>query len=111
MKKLFFCCLLLVVFGLLDCATTVFGVAFLGANETNVLLVSMTEKNLSLFVGVKLFAVVLVGFFFYQAGRLSKFAIEKRGIGSYVFGTTYSFSLLALVVVVSNNLMVMAKLV
>ena len=66
---LFFSALVLV--GFLDWLTTVVGVAFFGASETNPLLVGLVSSNMVLFSAVKLFAVVAGGLAFYKAVGLS----------------------------------------
>ena len=111
MRKLLICCLLLVAFGLLDCVTTVVGITFFGAKENNPILVSTTETNLLAFTGIKLAAVISIGAMFYNAGKFVRSGGSKLGIGGCFFTLTYSLSLLTLVFAVSNNVMVVARLV
>lgn len=111
MKKWLIFCLVLVVFGLMDCVTTVVGITCFGATEKNPLLASITETNLLAFSGMKLAVVTLTGFLFYKAGRIEKIAGSKFQIGSRFLQLTYSLSLLTLATVVTNNMIVVAKLV
>ena len=62
---------MLVLVGFFDWLTTVVGVAFFGASETNPLLFGLLSSNMVLFSAVKLFAVVAGGLAFYKAAGLS----------------------------------------
>jgi hypothetical protein len=110
-KKWLIFCLVLVVFGFLDLVTTIVGITYFGATEKNPMLASITETNLLAFSGIKLAVVTLTGILFYKAGRLEKDPGCKLQIGSRFLQLTYSLSLLMLAAVVTNNVMVVAKLV
>jgi hypothetical protein len=97
---LFFSALVLV--GVLDWLTTIVGVAFFGASETNPLLVGLVSSNMVLFSAVKLFAVVAGGLAFYKAVGLS--TDFNRGLTKRFLDISYSLTFLALTVVVFNNL-------
>ena len=105
------CCLLLVVFGLLDCATTVAGIAFCGAKEGNIFLVSVTETNLFVFAGIKLVAVVLTGVLFYNAGKFAGPVFGKLQVGRWLFQVSFCFSFLVSGYAVVNNVLVVAGFV
>jgi uncharacterized membrane protein len=111
LKKWLIFCLVLVVFGLMDCVTTVVGITCFGATEKNPLLASITETNLLAFSVIKLAAVTLTGILFYKAGRIEKPEGSKLQTGSRFLQLTYSLSLLTLATVVTNNMMVVARLV
>jgi hypothetical protein len=97
---LFFSALVLV--GFLDWLTTIVGVAFFGASETNPLLVGLVSSNMVLFSAVKLFAVVAGGLAFYKAVGLS--TDFNRGLTKRFLDISYSLTFLALTLVVFNNL-------
>jgi hypothetical protein len=102
---LFFSALVLV--GFLDWLTTVVGVAFFGASETNPLLVGLVSSNMMLFSAVKLFAVVAGGLAFYKAAGVSTGL--NLGLTKRVVNVSYSLTFLALSVVVLNNLIAIVK--
>jgi len=103
--RLFFSVLVLV--GFLDWLTTVVGVAFFGASETNPLLVGLVSSNMVLFSAVKLFAVVAGGLAFYKAVGLS--TDLNRGLTKRFLDVSYFLTFLALSVVVLNNLITVIK--
>ena len=111
MKRWSLFCLLLVFCGLLDCVTTVIGIVGFGATEANPLLASVTETNLVAFSLMKLVATITVGISFYRAGTIEKVAGNRLQIRSRFLQIAYSLSLLALVTAVTNNVLVVAKLV
>jgi hypothetical protein len=102
---LFFSALVLV--GFLDWLTTIVGVAFFGATETNPLLVGLVSSNMVLFSAVKLFAVVAGGLAFYKAVGLS--TDFNWGLTKRFLDVSYSLTFLGLAVVVLNNLTVVLK--
>jgi len=111
LKKGPFFCLTLVLFGLLDLATTLVGVTCFGAVEGNPLLASITATNPLVFSGIKLLAVTLTGFMFCRAGNAEEASRSNLQLGNRFLQFTYSFSLVFLTTVVTNNLIVVAKLV
>ena len=102
---LFFFALILV--GFLDWLTTVVGVAFFGARETNPLLFSLLSSNMVLFSEVKLFAVVAGGLAFYKAVGLS--TLLNGGLTKKIVDVGYLLTFIALTAVVINNLSVVLK--
>ena len=104
LKKGLFFCLTLVLFGLLDLVTTLVGVTCFGAAEANPLLAGITMASPLAFGGIKLCAIILIGFMFYKAGRVDG-AMTNRFLQ-----LSYSFSLVFLTYVVTNNVIVVAKL-
>ncbi len=95
----------LAIFGLLDLATTVIGVACFGAVEANPLLSSVTMASPLIFGGVKLFAITAVGLMFYKAGSMAGVGLNGRFLQ-----LSYAFSLVFMTYVVTNNLLVVAHL-
>ena len=100
---LFFSALILV--GFLDWLTTVVGVAFFGAKETNPLIIDIVSSSMVLFSAVKLFAVVAGGLAFYKAVGLT--TNLNRGLTKRFLDISYSITFLALSAVVFNNLISM----
>jgi hypothetical protein len=96
---LFFSALVLV--GFLDWLTTVVGVSFFGASETNPLLINIVTSSIVLFSVVKLFAVVAGGLAFYKAVGLT--TNLNRGLTKKFLDISYSLTFLAISVVVFNN--------
>jgi hypothetical protein len=97
----------LVLIGFLDWLTTIFGITYFGASETNPLLVDLVSSNIMVFSAVKLFAVVTGGLAFYKAVGLS--TDFNRGFTKRFLDVGFSLTFLALVVVVFNNLVVVMK--
>lgn len=97
----------IVLIGFLDWLTTLVGVAFFGASETNPLLVGLVNSNMILFSVVKLFAVVAGGLAFYKAvGLTTDF---NRGLTKKFLNVSYSLTFLVLSAVVFNNLIAVIK--
>ena len=107
MKKdiLFFSMLILV--GLMDWLTTVIGITFFGATETNPILAGLASSNMLLMSVIKLIAVVGAGLAFYKAIGLSKglnWGVTKRFVDA-----GFSFTFIGLTVVVISNLSVLMQ--
>jgi hypothetical protein len=89
--------------GFIDWVTTVLGVLCFGAAEANPLFSGIVHSNILVYSIIKLSAALLIGFLFYKG-----YAIEKTpGLTSH-FGTRflesgYYVSLMALTVVITNN--------
>ena len=101
-------CTTLILIGTLDWLTTVVGILFFGATETNPLMANLTQSNMLLFSAVKLLAIVLTGVLFYKAEtkakltKISPFAKKFLNIG-------YATCILALAAVVLNNFNAIVK--
>ncbi|MCW3984738.1 MAG: DUF5658 family protein [Candidatus Bathyarchaeota archaeon] len=61
----------LILVGVSDWLTTILGVTFYGASETNPLMAGLVGSNMMVFSVVKLFAVITAGFAFYKAVDVS----------------------------------------
>ena len=94
----------MVLFGLLDLATTLVGVTYFGAVEANPLLAGLTVASPLVFSALKLSAVFLIGALFYKSDNV------VGGAGNRLLHLSYSFSLVFLTTVVTNNLLVFARL-
>jgi hypothetical protein len=110
LKKRVFFCITLVLFGLLDLATTLMGINF-GAVEANPLLASIAAGSPLMFSIIKLLAVSATGFIFYRAGNVKEASRSSPQLGNRVLQLSYSFILVFLTIAVTNNLIVVANLV
>jgi hypothetical protein len=104
LKKELVLCSILILLGLLDLATTVIGTTYLGAVESNPLLSGIATTSPFIFSGLKLFAIIAIGLMFYKA------SIINGGAANRFLQFSYSFSLIFMTYVVTNNLLVVAKL-
>ncbi len=95
----------LVLIGFSDWLTTILGVTFFGAQETNPLLLGLVNSNMVLFSAVKLCAVVGAGLAFYKAVGLSKGL--NWNVTNRFLDVSYSAAFLFLSFVVVNNLNVL----
>ncbi len=102
-KGLFFCTTL-ILFGLLDLATTIIGVTYSGAVESNPLLSGIITNSPMMFSAIKLFTAVIVGLMFYKASSIN------GGATNHFLQFSYSFSMIFMTYVVANNVLVVAKL-
>jgi len=110
LKKELALCFTLILIGFLDWLTTVLGLVYFGAVEVNPLFAGLTETNILAFSGVKLSVAVLVGLMFYKAYMIEgtpriNSGLEKRFIDSGCF-----ISLIALTVVVTNNILAVVRI-
>ena len=96
-------CITLILIGTLDWFTTVVGVLFFGATETNLLLANLTQSNMILFSGLKLSAITVTGLIFYVAEKKSKITSKTSPCAKKFLNTGYVITLLTLTVVVLNN--------
>lgn len=108
-KKELILCSTLIFIGLLDWLTTILAIVFFGATETNPLLVGMTQTNLILFSFTKISAVTLTGIVFYKALTTAKLAQQITPFTKKFLKSGYTIALVALAILVSNNLIVMAQ--
>ena len=105
--------LLVVLFGSLDCITTVIGILFFGAVELNPFLVSMVSTNLLAFIVLKSVTTVFVGLIFYKADKILKTTQNKSSraftVTHYLLRAAYVGIVAFLIIVVSNNILVLAR--
>jgi hypothetical protein len=71
-KKTVLFCTSIILIGTLDWLTTIVGVLFFGATETNPLLAGLTRSNMPLFSAVKLSTITLTGLIFYKTEAKTK---------------------------------------
>jgi hypothetical protein len=101
-KEVLFCTTLILI-GTLDWLTTVVGVVFFGATETNPLLANLTQSNMLLFSAVKFAAITLTGLTFYRAETKSKITSQISPFAKKFLNSGYAISLFTLMTVVLNN--------
>ncbi len=99
----------IILIGSLDWLTTIVGVVFFGATETNPLLSNFTQTNLLFFSAIKLTAITITGLLFYKA-ETTKLGIEISPIVKKFVNSGFLISLFALSAVVLNNFSVIAQL-
>jgi hypothetical protein len=101
-KEILFCTIIILI-GALDWLTTLVGVVFFGATETNFLLAGLTRSSLVLFSAVKLSAIALTGIVFYKAETKAKLTNQISPLTKKFLTSGYAFCLLTLSFVVANN--------
>ncbi len=101
---------ILIIMGLMDCATTVIGVSYTGAVEANPCLAGIVSTNIYLFVVLKISATFLIGGTYIFAKKTLYGCSNKNSrpvkLSNHIMNIAYMgiFAFLALVVV--NNLAV-----
>ncbi len=99
--------------GYLDWLTTIIGIAYFGAVESNPLMAQLTVTNLAAFTAVKLTTAIFVGLLAYQGEKMLQRLKDKTSKSflrarltlraGYVIATT------VLLITILNNLIVVAK--
>jgi len=110
LKKEIVFCFALILMGFLDWVTTVTGILCFGAVEINPLFAGLTKANILVYSGIKLSAVVLVGFLFYKAGKIEKM-LSNSHFGKRFLESGYFISLMTLTAVVTNNIITVVRAV
>ncbi len=105
--------LLIVLVGSLDCLTTVIGILYFGAVECNPFLTGMVSTNLPAFIVLKSVTTVFVSLIFYQADKILMQTQNKSSkafvITRYTLKAAYIGIIVFLVIVVANNITVLAS--
>jgi hypothetical protein len=99
----------IVLMGVLDWMTTILGVFYFGATEANPLIAGVAQKSVPVFSVIKLSAVLIVGFLFYNAKKRLKNTSTTLVARSFL-SSGYLLSLMALTIVVSNNVICLAQM-
>ena len=103
--------LLVVLMGTLDCVTTIIGILYFGAVESNPLMANVASASLAGFTLVKMVTTLVIGALFYQTDKLlmrtpnqttRMFVWTKRFLKASTLGV-----IAFLIVVVSNNVLVL----
>ena len=108
-KKEVLLCTTFILIGTLDWLTTLVGVVFFGATETNPLLTSLTQSNMLLFSAIKLSAITLTGLLFYRAETKTKLTSQISPLAKKFLTSGYAICLLTLSLVVANNFSAIAN--
>jgi hypothetical protein len=103
-----FPCIILISLGLADWLTTIIGIINFGATETNPLLSTLTQSNLIAFSIIKLSATLLVGALFYKASQI-EMPTANLQLGKRFLQSGYFLSLTLLTVVVTNNVIMVVR--
>ena len=102
-----------VTIGAMDWLTTIIGVSYFGAVESNPFMADMTKTSLITFTAVKLTTTVLVALLFYQAEKTLLGARDKSSrsfmLTRITLRAAYVIATLLLLAAVLNNLMVVAR--
>jgi hypothetical protein len=101
----------LLLMGTMDCVTTVIGVLFYGATETNPMLVGVVNSNIAVFTVLKLTATFCIAGTYILAKRMLDRTVDKS-TRSYRYGNTfvkaaYAGLVLFLIAVVVNNFLIL----
>ena len=107
--------LFLIFMGSMDCLTTVIGTLYYGTRELNPVLAGLVSSNLPAFVILKLAVTVAVGLIFILAQKtLMKFPNKNSASFKIALQTLkigYFSIVLFLVIVVTNNLLVLFNII
>jgi hypothetical protein len=95
--------------GVLDWLTTVLGVLYFGAVEINPLFAGIIDSNILVYSGIKLSTAILIGFLFYKGYAIEKTPGINAHLGKLFIESGYFVSLMALTVVVANNIIAVAR--
>ncbi len=101
---------LIVLMGALDWLTTMASVLGFNAKEINPFLSAVTGPSLVLFSFVKLRAILVAGIAFHKASSMRFGAGSYSNFASKFLDSGFSISLVALTIVVVNNVAVMLRL-
>jgi hypothetical protein len=107
-KALF--CFPVILMGFLDLATTVIGIVFFGATEVNPLFSGLTQTNMLIFIGIKLFTVLLTGFLFYKGASITQVGYGGESLSTRFLEIGYLTSLTLLTFIVTNNVLTILQL-
>jgi hypothetical protein len=101
---------LLIFMGSIDCLTTVVGVLYFGAVELNPFLAGIVSTNIQAFVAIKITATIFIGLTYIQANRILKAMNRKSKTFLYshkLVKIVYAGVILFLIIIVTNNLLIL----
>lgn len=103
----------LVLMGTMDWLTTIIGIAYFGAVESNPLMAGLTSTSLLTFTAVKLATTMLVALLFYKAEK-TLLAAPNRTSRSFmltriILRAAYVITTALLLAAIVNNLIVVAR--
>ena len=107
--------LIFIIAGAMDWLTTIIGVMWFGAVESNPFIASVANSNMPIFAVLKLTATLLIGIFFYMGERMLR-KTQYTNIRPYQYARiilkTACIAVTALLLIaVVNNLIVVATLI
>ncbi len=98
---------ILIIMGLMDCATTAIGVLYAGAVEANPCLAGVVSTNIYLFVVLKIAATFLIGFTYMFAKKTLNGCSNKNSrpfkLSKHIINISYIGIFTFLSIVVINN--------
>jgi hypothetical protein len=103
----------LVLMGTMDWLTTIIGIAYFGAVESNPFMAGLTSTSLITFTAVKLTTTLLVALLFYKAEKTLLVTTDKTSLSftlaRIVLRAAYIIATALLLVAVVNNLIIVAQ--
>jgi hypothetical protein len=93
----------ILLLGFFDWLTTISGIVFFKATETNPLMAGLTQTNLLLFSSVKLLAITITGLALYKATILSKLKVGELLWAKRLLNSGFSAVALMLAAAVTCN--------
>ncbi|MGB9914804.1 MAG: DUF5658 family protein [Candidatus Bathyarchaeales archaeon] len=106
-------CLSLILMGSMDWLTTIVGITYFGAVESNPFLAEITRTSLPAFTAIKLSTTVIVGLLFHNAEKMLLKAQDKSSrkfqFTRLTLRSAYLIATLLLLTAVVNNLIVVAS--
>ena len=104
---------LIIVMGVLDCATTLVGVLYSGAKELNPLMAGILSSNVGIFMIVKLAGTVFVATSYILARRLLMGIPDKttKSFNNFFqfMRVSYAAVIVFLFMVIANNVLILIK--
>jgi hypothetical protein len=101
----------LLLMGTMDCVTTIIGVLFFGATETNPVLVGVVNSNIAVFTVLKLTATFCIAGTYILSKSMLDRTVDKTThsfrISNVFVKATYAGLVLFLIAVVANNFLVL----
>ena len=99
----------------MDWLTTIIGIAYFGAVESNPFMAGLTSTSLITFTAVKLATTLFVALLFYKAEKTLLVAADKTSrsfmLTRIVLRAAYIIATALLLAAVVNNLLVVAKVI
>jgi hypothetical protein len=101
--------------GTMDWLTTIIGIAYFGAVESNPFMAGLTSSSLITFTAVKLTTTMLMALLFYKAEKTLQVAPNKTSrtfiFTRVILRVAYAITTALLLAAVVNNLLVVARII
>jgi hypothetical protein len=105
----------LILMGTMDWLTTIIGIAYFGAVESNPFMAGLTSSSLIAFTAVKLTTTLLMALLFYKAEKTLQVAPNKTSrtfmLTRVILQVAYVLTTALLLAAVVNNLLVVAHII